>query len=71
MVRASNPDKLKNYSAEQVMGVDGSPLTFHGSATLDLHINKNCLATDIVTISLLTAGSILGLDFFVKVPSAY
>ena len=53
------------------MGVDGSPMKFHGSATLDLHVEKNCSATHIVMVSLLTAESILGLDFFVKVSSAY
>ena len=53
------------------MGVDGSPLTFHGSATLDLYVDKNCSTTGIMRVSLLTAGSILDLDFFCKVSSAH
>ena len=62
-ITASNPQKLKDYSAVSLVGVDGSPLTIHCSATVYLHLDRESLATDVVVVSPLTAGAILGLDF--------
>ncbi len=62
-VTANNRQRLQNYSAVQLVGVDGSPLTIHGVATVDLHLNGLSITTDVVVVSPLTAEAILGLDF--------
>ena len=62
-VNLDNWQSLWSYSAVQLVGVDGSPLTIHGSATVDLHLDGHSITTDAVVVSPLTAEAILGLDF--------
>jgi len=62
-VNLDNRQSLCPYSAVQLVGVDGSPLTIHGSATVDLHLDGHSITTDVVVVSPLTAEAILGLDF--------
>ena len=47
----------------KLIGVDSTPLTVHGSTTIDLHFNEHSVTTDVVVVSPLTAEGILGLDF--------
>ena len=54
---------LLPYSTVQLVGVDGSPLTVHGRATVKLYLEGVSTTTDIVVVSPLTTEAILGLDF--------
>ncbi len=62
-VTVSNPQDLGSYSAMLLVGVDGSPLTIHGRATVNLQMKGRILDSDIVVVSPVTAEAILGLDF--------
>ncbi len=62
-VTANHPQVLESYSAAQLVGVGGYPLTIHGSAMVDLRVSGQSMSTEVVVVSPLTAEAILGLDF--------
>ncbi len=53
----------KPWAEVQLVGVDGSPLTVHGQAKVDLWLYGHRYPTRVVVVSPLTTEAILGLDF--------
>lgn len=59
----TQPAEPTDLFGSAASGVDGSPLTVYGSATVDLRLHEHSMTTDVIVVSLLTAEVILGLDF--------
>ena len=64
-VKASNPQKLKPWTAMKLVSAGGTPLTIHGSAQIEVELEGQKYPTEVVVVSTLTseATCIIGLDF--------
>ena len=54
---------LKQWSTASLVSVDGTPLTVHGCASVELELGGRHFMTEIVIVDPLTSEAILGLDF--------
>ena len=55
--------QLEPWAEVRLVGVDGSPLTVHGQARVDISLHGHSYPTRVVVVSPLTTEAILGLDF--------
>ena len=62
-VTASHPQELTSWPSLRLVGADGSPLTVHGRARVNLEVDGETMAIDAAIVSPLTSEAILGLDF--------
>ena len=62
-ITAKKPQELKPWSMLKLVSAGGAPLTIHGSARVELELEEEKFATEIVVVSPLTTEAILGLDF--------
>ena len=60
---AHHPQHLSRWSEQRLVGVDGSSLTIHGSAQVDVKLNGKELSANIVVVIPVTVEAILGIDF--------
>ena len=65
-INKKHPLTLKAYKTSGLVGVEGSSLTIHGCATVNLHLGNRVIETDIVVVSPLITNAILGVDFLRK-----
>jgi len=59
----SHPQKLTSWPSRKLVSADGSPLTVHGRARVNLQVEGEIMAIDAAIVSPLTTEAILGLDF--------
>ena len=62
-VSKKHPQKLCAYKSSGLVGVEGSSLTVHGCATVNLNLGNCEFETDVVVVSPLITHAILGVDF--------
>ena len=62
-IATKKPKELKLWSTLKLVSAGGAPLTIHGSARVELELEEEKFATEIVVVSPLTTEAILGLDF--------
>ena len=66
-ISASSPQKLKKWSALNLVSADGSPLTVHGSAWVNVVLGRGVSKhLQVVVVSPLTSEAILGLDSLIS-----
>ena len=59
----SHPQELTSWPSLKLVSADGSPLTVHGRARVNLQVEGQAMAIDAAIVSPLTTEAILGLDF--------
>jgi len=59
----SHPQELASWPSLKLVSADGSPLTVHGRARVNLQVEGEIIAIDAAIVSPLTTEAILGLDF--------
>ena len=59
----SHPQELTSWPSLKLVSADGSPLTVHGRARVNLQVEGETMAIDAAIVSPLTTEAILGLDF--------
>ena len=59
----SHPQELTSWPSLKLGSADGSPLTVHGRARVNLQVEGETMAIDAAIVSPLTTEAILGLDF--------
>ena len=62
-IAAKKSQELKPRSTLKLVSAGGVPLTIHGCARVELELEEEKFATEIVVVSPLTTEAILGLDF--------
>ena len=62
-IAAKKPQELKPWSMLKLGSSGGAPLTIHDSARVELELEEEKFATEIVVVNPLTIEAILGLDF--------
>ena len=62
----NHPKKLSAHNMAGLVGVEGSSLTIHACATVNLHLGNREIETDVVVAGPLITDAILGVDFLQK-----
>ena len=66
-ISAGGERRLRPWSTQRLVGVDGSPLDIRGCAAVDFVVADESFTVEVVVIGSLTSEAILGLDFLREV----